>query len=115
MLSVCLSVWPRSFWRWVPDVNYLYYTVNYLVVEEVKSMEFCLVPPTQCELNATEVVTVDTGDCVELLRTNGFDPDRGLGSCLLAHVVTNVVCRVLAYFGLHYAWTGQSCRQRCRD
>eukprot|EP01052_Picozoa_sp_SAG31_P001566 SAG31_NODE_53_length_30139_cov_31.002197_8_plen_231_part_00 len=104
-----------AFWRWVPHVNYLYYTINYLVIEEVKSMEYCSVPATSCSINGTVIEVITRGDCDELLTMAGFDQDLGLWATLLCHIITNVICRVLAYLGLRFCWTGQTCSQRCRD
>jgi hypothetical protein len=44
-------------WKWVPDVNFLYYTVNYAVVDEINQMSYCSMPGTaNMMVNGTEVI-----------------------------------------------------------
>jgi hypothetical protein len=99
-------------WKWVPDVNFLYYTVNYAVVDEINQMSYCSMPGTaNMMVNGTEVIA--EADCRELLIENGFDPDITFLTVMISHIATNVVTRLLAYFGLRFTWTGESCGQRC--
>lgn len=99
------------FWKWVPDVNYIYYSVNYLVVQEVHSMDHCDgISGTGGDGNSTAVPHVP---CNIVLRGAGFDPDLELMDVLMCHIATNVIFRILAYVGLRFCWTGQSVKQRC--
>ena len=95
----CFPPQVPTMWKWVPDVNFLYYTVNYAVVDEINQMSYCSMPGTaNMMVNGTEVIA--EADCRELLIEAGFDPDITFLTVMISHIATNVVTRLLAYFGL---------------
>jgi ATP-binding cassette subfamily G (WHITE) protein 2 len=92
-----------AMWKWVPDVNFIYYSVNYVVVTEVEAMGTCDAADGS---NATVV-------CDDAMVASGFDPTMPFSEVIMCHVYTNIIFRVIAYWALRFCWTGQSCSQRC--
>jgi len=81
-----------TFWEWVPDVNFLYYSVNYLVVMEVQSLDYC-----DGIANATG--HAEPVDCDMALLNAGFDPTMTFMDVIWNMVWTNLIFRVIAYYG----------------
>lgn len=111
-----------AMWAWVPDVNFLYYSTNFAIVNEIQGVEggcgqalASLCGPTGEETtDTTEVLTEEEEleQCNLMLRSMGFDPDMAFSSFLSCHIWTNVLFRLMAYLGLRFCWTGQTFKQR---
>merc|ERR1711871_973194 len=123
-----------SMWSWVPDVNFLYYSTNYAIVNEIQGMEggcvqdieelssYCTGAASTCGITLASGYTTPnlpelTADqeleaCNKVLVEMGFDPHMKFSSFLQCHIWTNVLFRILAYVGLRFCWTGQTFKQR---
>ena len=126
-----------SMWSWVPDVNFLYYSTNYAIVNEIQTVEGgcagallgsldCSAAASACALNVTseEIAVASLAaaaeltpeqkllECNAVLRSMGFDPDMKFSSFIYCHIWTNVLFRTMGYLGLRFCWTGQSLKQR---
>jgi len=111
-----------AMWAWVPDVNFLYYSTNFAIVNEIQGVEggcsqalasFCG-PQGEETTTTTEVLTEaeELAECDLILRSMGFDPDMPFSSFISCHIWTNVLFRFMAYLGLRFCWTGQTFKQR---
>ena len=119
-----------SMWHWVYDVNFLYHTMNYLSLEELRGMGVCASIATLSNPNFEGAFTVNsngtaaagtngtvevfgTMDCDDALAFAGFVPELSLAKVLWWHLLTNVFFRGIGFVGLKCCWTGRSCRQNC--
>ena len=100
-----------AMWKWVPDVNFLYYAVNYVVVIEVKSMTHC----DSLELMANSTTKFMPMDCDIGLTATGFDPEMTFTDVAMNMIWTNLIFRAIAYVGLRFCHTGQTVKQRCAE
>merc|ERR1711865_754026 len=81
-----------TMWKWVPDVNFLYYAVNYVVVIEVKSMTHC----DSLELMANSTTEFMPMDCDIGLTAAGFDPEMTFTDVAINMIWTNLIFRAIA-------------------
>lgn len=125
-----------SMWKWVPEVNFLYYSTNYAIIYEIQGMEGgcaeflygsvdCSAAASACSINITgqdiaptPVVNTELSaeeqlvECNLALEAMGFNPNMEFSSFLNCHIWTNVLFRIMAYLGLRFCWTGQTIKQR---
>ena len=99
-----------AMWTWVPDVNFLYFAVNYVIVVEIKAMTHC--DSLELMPNSTQLAPMD---CDVALVAAGFDPEMTFMVVAMNLIWTNVVFRAIAYLGLRFCHTGQTIKQRCAE
>ena len=93
------------YYRWLPDVSFIGYAVEGAVASDFKRHSFTCTERAIAEEGCVPL----TGD--QYLRMLDFDPDSTWPMFWLL-VLVSACYRIVAFFALHFMWTGQTYAER---